>query len=573
MTVDFALAGVMVASSMASAVAALLLVQFLAARRARNVVPIWEAEAEGEGDAVFLFEDDNLVDANDAGRALLKTGSVLPAGSSDWARLAACLAPRFPDLTARLATLAEEGRIELSSRPLQRMDGFDGSPPRDPLLGTTTDPVDETLSLVAEWRNGLARIAIRAGATDSAPILVDRLSLQTASAELSLMRALGDAAPGPAWQCDIAGAVVWANGPYLTLVAERAPEQGLTWPLPQLFPDARIGDPERHALSPAAESDADSRWFEVHGSPYRYGALYWAIPVDSTVTAERRLADFRRTLARSFADLPVGLAIFDSRRRLHVFNPALTDLTQLDVSFLSSRPSLEVFLDRLREQQMLPEPKDYSSWRRRLTDLESAAASGGYRETWSLPCGQTFRVSGHPHPDGAVAFLFEDITAEISLQRRFRDEIECSQAALDAMEEAVIVFASSGHTVLSNAAYAELWNIDPMRFVSDTGLPEALRHWQSATRGGPDWARLRATVGASAGRSGWRMRIECNDGRSLEMRVKGLPRGVTLVGFRVLDPAETAHAPDLTDAPIAGLASPAPESSDSAREERRAGQR
>jgi hypothetical protein len=42
--------------------------------------------------------------------------------------------------------------------------------------------------------------------------------------------------------------------------------------------------------------------------------------------------------------------------------------------------------------------------------LEEEAASGLFEETWSLPGGQTYRVIGRPHPNGALAFMFEDIS-------------------------------------------------------------------------------------------------------------------------------------------------------------------
>ena len=529
MAVDLALASIMVGSSVASALAAVLAMHVLSNRRQAGT-PIWTTEDEHENDAVFLFDDDRLVDANDAGRALLDGAPPLPTGVSDWHRLSACLAPRFPDLTERMSHLAQEGRIELTSEP------EDGTDPAFMPGSALTPPepsaqVSDAMTLFAEWRDGMARIMLRTGCRDTSAVYVDRLSLRMTAAELGLLRALAECAPAPAWHTDAGGRVVWINSAYLDLLTQLHPEVGLRWPVPTLFPACDEPSISTGRVSLDDPALGRPRWFDVRHIAFRGGWLSWAVPADDTVTAEARLADFRRTLTRSFADLPVGLAIFDSRRRLHVFNPALTDLTQLEVSFLSGRPSLEVFLDRLREQQMLPEPEDYNSWRRRLTDLETAAATSGYRETWSLPCGQTFRVTGHPHPDGAVAFLFEDITAEMSLQRRFRAEIEYGQSALDAMSEAIIVFAPSGHAVLSNAAYARLWQLDPLRIVAEIGLPETLRNWQSRTRNTPDWARLRATVAAASSRTGWTETVELTEGRRLRMRVAGLPRGATLVGF------------------------------------------
>jgi len=58
-------------------------------------------------------------------------------------------------------------------------------------------------------------------------------------------------------------------------------------------------------------------------------------------------------------------------------------------------------------------------WREKLAILVTAATERTYTEIWNLPSGATFRISGRPHPDGALAFLFEDMTAEISMSRQF----------------------------------------------------------------------------------------------------------------------------------------------------------
>jgi hypothetical protein len=183
--------------------------------------------------------------------------------------------------------------------------------------------------------------------------------------------------------------------------------------------------------------------------------FYAAANVDAPTKAERNLRDFTQTLTKTFAHLTIGLAIFDQKRRLILFNPALTDMTGLEPEILAARPTLVGFLDRLRERRIIPEPKDYASWRRKMAELEAAAVDGSYGETWSLPTGQTFRVTGRPHPDGAVIFLFEDISAEISLTRRFRAELEMGQAVIDSLEEAMAIFTASGTLAMTNAP---TWN-------------------------------------------------------------------------------------------------------------------
>jgi hypothetical protein len=62
--------------------------------------------------------------------------------------------------------------------------------------------------------------------------------------------------------------------------------------------------------------------------------------------------------------------------------------------------------------------------------VETAANGAAFEETWALPDGRTFRVSAAPHPDGALAFLIEDVTSDTHLKRSFRAELD-AEPALD----------------------------------------------------------------------------------------------------------------------------------------------
>ena len=60
-------------------------------------------------------------------------------------------------------------------------------------------------------------------------------------------------------------------------------------------------------------------------------------------------------------------------------------------------------------------------------------------------------MKGRPHPDGAIAFLIEDISAEVALTRNYRAELEMGQALLDVVEDGFAVFSSSGIMMFCNA--------------------------------------------------------------------------------------------------------------------------
>lgn len=189
-------------------------------------------------------------------------------------------------------------------------------------------------------------------------------------------------------------------------------------------------------------------------------ALY-LLDVTEVARAEKVRREFIQTLTKTFANLTTGLAVFDRHRQLALFNPALMDLTNLPAVFLSSQPTMTQFFDRLRDNKVLPEPKNYSTWRNQIDEMIRSASDGLYFEDWSLPNGETYRVAGRPHPDGAVAFLFEDISDEVALTRRFRSQIDIRQAALDTCNQAITIIGPTNVVLLSNKPASSMLGIDP----------------------------------------------------------------------------------------------------------------
>jgi PAS domain-containing protein len=500
-------AGFIALTSIGSGVLALFILWSVVGRRA---APRLGAAVHTElEETVFLFDDEVLVDASGPARALLEA---TPMGASDWARLSAFIAPRFRDFAAQMETLAERGRLELTARE--------------------NDTDLRPLQLVAENVNGLARITLSDPNAEGIGKLVDSLSQCAMEDELEMMRQTLDRSPALVWREDEGGFVGWANRAYiLKSGALETTEDGFVWPLPLLFQigaDMVSKGPRRLALE---ARDGSKSWYECYSFALHASVLHFALPANETVRAEKALRDFVQTLTKTFADLPIGLAIFDRQRQLQLFNPALIDLLKLGPQFLSGRPTLYAFLDRLRETRMMPEPKDYRTWRQQMTELETAAAAGFHSETWGLPGGQTYRVTGRPHPDGAVAFLFEDISAEIAATRRFRSELEVSHEALDQLEDAVVVFQATGELVLSNKAYGAMWSLDPEAVLGQMPLMDAIGHWQKGCKPTAFWAKLRERANRLGARDSLSETIELRDGQVLCCTLHTLSGGNLMVRF------------------------------------------
>ncbi|WP_165899248.1 PAS-domain containing protein [Rhodovulum steppense] len=495
MTFDWVFALIMGVTSLTTAALALLVLP-LVPRLGRP-----KRTARAETNIVFLFEGDHLVDATPEARRFLENG---PSGLSDWHRLCALVGPRFPGFRDRMARLDSEGCA---------------------LMTEASGPAQ----LTATWLDGVARLALHLPeALQDAP---DLQSLAAMTAELTTLRDVVEAMPTPAWQEDEQGAVAWANSAYLAMVRQRQSEESQpSWPLPALFSPPETGGqaPHREVIQ---TGDGSERWFDCVSVMADGARLRFALPADAAVRAETALRNFVQTLTKTFAELPIGLAVFNRARELVLFNPAMLDLFHFEPEFLTARPTLIAVLDRLRETRMMPEPKDYRTWREQIMRLERDAQDGVYSDTWTLPSGQVYRVTGRPHPDGAVAFLFEDISAEMSLTRRFRCEIETGQAVIDSLDEAIAVFSGAGVLTMSNAEYAALWGQDPMLVMGTTDIAGATAVWQKNCVPGDIGTAVELSRMIRQ-RKPWAGSMVHCDGRRLACRVRPVGGGAVLVGFR-----------------------------------------
>ena len=390
-----------------------------------------------EDSTVLLYRNGVMIDANPSGLQLIGSFDTEP---EHWATLADHLRVRFPGFPEAQG-INTEHTIQVFS---------------------CVDPTRPGQATVEQW-DDCARVRIKC--SRKAPENAD----VTAIGETALQ------APYPIWISDASGKIVWANERYIWLSQQMGRGQD---GIPDLFAQRfSVGKTQRVKID--VPDDDGELWFDVSTRNSGTSQIHYASDANVIVRAEKAQRNFVQTLTKTFAQLSIGLAIFNVNRQLTLFNPALIDLTRLPADFLSSRPSLLAFFDRLRENQMIPEPKNYSSWRLQISELVVAAADDRYCETWSLPSDVTYKVYGRPHPDGAIALLFEDISAEVSLTRRFRSQLDLLQAVFDSLETALVVFTPIGSEAFSNSAYRHFWKTGPDMSMSDSSMGDAIKEWQA----------------------------------------------------------------------------------------------
>lgn len=336
------------------------------------------------------------------------------------------------------------------------------------------------------------RLCVAAVDLAQTSVRIDHASLRALNADRALLASVAETSPTLSWATDAEGRVCWANAAYRAQVAQtHGPDTAEGWPIAPLFAGgAKPISGRSRRTCPNAEGQ--EQWYDVVLSPPDAQGLHQghAVPIQSAVRTEDSLRATIQTLTKSFADLPVGLAVFDRDAALTLFNPAFLDLTGIDGARLSGRPRLTDLFGMLRARRMVPQTAEFDAW---LADTRSGGA-GPTTQTWAGPDGRGFRFTARPHDDGTTALILEDVTAAAEADAVRNKEAHRFQTGLDLCETGVIAFDADGNRQLHNAAVGAIWSRGQDRLPVPRTLAGCLTLWASMTRPTPLWGEIRALV-------------------------------------------------------------------------------
>ncbi|MEM1352749.1 MAG: PAS-domain containing protein [Pseudomonadota bacterium] len=460
-----------------------------------------ETAIDAQAGVALLFEEETLQHASDTA---VKLYQLLP-GRDDWTAVRARFLNRFPGLPEHA------GRTAIGQTLV---------PARD---------IEDCASLSVTRTGAYTRICMRDGTRQP---LAQTERMKELQRELEDLRRASDTTSHAIWQIDAEGHVAWHNAAYAKLY-ERLHDSTPDPTKPIFDALAQLeNDKETQRVSTKRRDDTQTDWYDISTVSVGDMTIHHAVDVNAIVKSEVAQRNFVQTLAKTFAQLSIGLAIFDRNGQLALFNPALIDLTELPAEFLSGRPTLLSFFDRMRENRRMPEPKNYNSWRQQIAEVIAAATDGRYQETWTLETGQTYRVKGRPHPDGAIAFLIEDISAEISLTRNFRAELELGQSLMDSFDEALAVFSSNGVLTFCNRAYRDLWDVDPDNSFADVTIHDCVRVWAEKCEPHQRWTEIAEFVLDYGETLSWNVCATMRTGEGLSCAVSRIASGATILRFK-----------------------------------------
>lgn len=410
-------------------------------------------------------------------------------------------------------------------------------------------PAGAAVELRGAPSGALIRLAIRDA--DHADSLIRAAEARMHAAEAALhkgtfeqdaLRALISKGPIIAWHRNSSGRVHWSAGQIVTGAGTATPEQVVNMIAARTRlhqQPATPGEVEKARIEIVSGGDAAT--ISVHvveivrddGSRIGFGT-----DASSATMAERRLARFVQTMTETFAHLTVGLAIFDRNQTLALFNPALVQMWNLEPSWLARRPSLHDILDELRALRRLPEHADFHAWRAKLLELFENPETADYEELWHLADGSDIRVLARPHPHGALAFTFDDVTEWMRLEQRYRHSIDLRRATLDGLTEGVVVFGADGLVQFSNATFDELWRMEHGRADATMHARQLIDHCEQIAQVPEVWEKLHGFITGEESRRSWSARIGTICGRVLNARFAPLPDGSTLGVFHDISESE-----------------------------------
>lgn len=372
--------------------------------------------------------------------------------------------------------------------------------------------------------------------------IVEKMLVSNHSAQNPALdhRQILDNCPQLVW-AEKANAVIWANSNYhKTTIATGSDGISAFEKLPE---KTRVTGYDRVRLA----SPDNTREYILQQATLGNIVVYFASDAQPLIETEQELQRFIQTLTGTFAHLPIGLAIFDKKRDLSLFNPALSDLLGLPAEWLARRPSLISFLDRLRSEGILPEPEDFSSLRQSFQDLENGAENGSYNAEWTLSNERIYRVTGRPHTQGGLAFLFEDISNAVKVERRYRAELEQLYSAFDSLADGVVIFDQAGEVVFVNEAFDDLWCTDMGGTITPITVVEFTRTLQKRAKPSPAWGDFREFVFQTEDRSQWQTEFHLNSGETVVATFSPISGRQVFCEFKVIGERATAEKHSLLE--------------------------
>ena len=284
----------------------------------------------------------------------------------------------------------------------------------------------------------------------------------------------------------------------------------------------------------------ERRMLRIVNVPLSSGAVAgFAVDVQDLEDARSELARHRES-QRELADrMTAGTAQFEADRTLSFFNRPFAMMSELDPDWLAEKPEFDRVIERMRDNQRLPEARDFPMWKEERRSWFTSADEV-IEEEWMLPGGDHLRVVAQPLPDGGLRLFLEDRTEQLRLASARDTLLRVRAATFDNLFEAISVFASDGRLYLWNRRFLDDWELDEEWLSThprvDELVPAMARKLVNPTAAAQIREMVRQTTNERQSANG---RITMTDGRHFQFAAVPLPDGNAL--FTMVDVTDSTR--------------------------------
>lgn len=371
---------------------------------------------------------------------------------------------------------------------------------------------------------------------------IDDILAPSEDAGMHAMRIAGslsqllDQLPYPVWRRNADLGIAWCN-PAFAQIFDMAVER--------IIGERREINAAAKALAKRAQrlglAQSESQQLIVKGQRRLYDLTEVPLPDGSVIgfaLDQTQLEEGHAELSRHIAAhddvlqaLSTGIVIFGPDRRVKFFNAACRELFNLDTQFLRQEPSIDQFLDKLRERRQIPEQADFRSFKQEWIRHVMSVIEP-FEELMHVPSGATYRMMAAPHPFGGVILTFEDVTDNLTLERNYNTLIEVQKETIDHLYEGIAVFGSDGRLKLHNPAFEQLWGLSPEIMRSEPHVAQIADAIKPYFESRPDWSDLRQRIITKvADRELKNVRLERIDGKIIDTAAIPLADGGRLFKY------------------------------------------
>ena len=252
-------------------------------------------------------------------------------------------------------------------------------------------------------------------------------------------------------------------------------------------------------------------------------------------------AAYAEILTQAFGQAPIGVAMFDSERRLVASNTAAQRLWRLSPEQMGRNVTLRAVLDALRAAGRAPERGDFNEWRDAL--LADPMAATKAEPVWHLSNGDALRVRAHRTDNGGFIAFISDETAVFGLEREVKTLTGVREATISAIEQGVAVIGPNQRLQLVNPAFLSMWSLDPAIEQSGADLEEISAAASKTPQERALWVRVRNLFGGPIGTRPNASFIHRRDEDTVvSIKVAPLPDGAVLIVCVDVSDAHRAEA-------------------------------